>query len=274
VDEEISKDTIYTVEKISGIHSKLLNRDVDVELILPKGFENTVDKYPFLLLNDGQDNGKVRVQEAVESLTQRGLIPQIAIAAVVAGDRLQEYGVASKVDYKQRGSKAKAYAAYLIDHLLPYLEYRYPIDLNAETNAIAGYSMGGLSALDIAWNHASVFKKVGIFSGSLWWRKRDTKSMFYSDHRDRIIHQDIRHGKFRPDLKFWFQTGTEDEFSDRNGNGVIDSIDDTLDLIAELTKKGYRPFRDIQYYEMPGGKHDTETWAKAMPEFLKWSFGK
>ena len=44
--------------------------------------------------------------------------------------------------------------------------------------------------------------------------------------------------------------------------------------IAELTKKGYRPFKEIQYYEMPGGKHDTETWAQAMPEFLKWAFGK
>lgn len=88
------------------------------------------------------------------------------------------------------------------------------------------------------------------------------------------MHQHIRRSKMRPGLKFWFQTGTEDEASDRNNNGIIDSIDDTLDLIAELTLKGYRPFKDIHYYEMQGGRHDTATWAKAMPEFLKWAFGK
>ena len=187
---------------------------------------------------------------------------------------MQEYGVASKADYLKRGAKAKAYTKYIISELVPYLIYKYPVDPLASNHAIAGYSMGGLSALDIAWNHPEVFTKVGVFSGSLWWRKRDSKSRFYSDNRDRIIHQLIRNSKFKQGLKFWLQTGTKDEQSDRNKNGVIDSIDDTLDLIVELTKKGYRPFHDIQYLEMKDGKHNTETWAEAMPHFLKWAFSK
>ena len=73
-------------------------------------------------------------------------------------------------------------------------------------------------------------------------------------------------------MKFWFQTGSQDEWGDRNENGIIDSIDDTLDLIAELTKKGYRPFRDIENLEIKDGKHNQETWARAMPYFLKWAF--
>ena len=28
-------------------------------------------------------------------------------------------------------------------------------------------------------------------------------------------------------MKFFFECGTEDETEDRNGNGIIDSIDDT-----------------------------------------------
>jgi enterochelin esterase-like enzyme len=134
--------------------------------------------------------------------------------------------------------------------------------------------MGGLSALDIAWNHPDLFEKVGAFSGSFWWRKRNSHSMFYSDHRDRLMHQEIRHGKKKENLKFWLQTGALDEIGDRNKNGIIDSIDDTLDLIAELTKKGYRPFHDIQYVEMKEGRHNLETWAEAMPIFLHWAFGK
>jgi hypothetical protein len=88
------------------------------------------------------------------------------------------------------------------------------------------------------------------------------------------MHQQIRRGKLKPGMKFWFQTGTQDEWSDRNKNGIIDSIDDTLDLIVELTKIGYRPFHDIQYLEIKDGKHNPETWAEAMPHFLTWAFGK
>ena len=46
-----------------------------------------------------------------------------------------------------------------------------------------------------------------------------------------------------------------------------------MDLISELTRKGYRPFHDIQYLEIKGGHHNLETWALAMPAFLKWAFG-
>jgi enterochelin esterase-like enzyme len=262
----------YREEKIAGVHSKLLNRDIDVNLLLPDFEEGK--QYPLLLLNDGQDMPALRLKEQLEDLVSQQLIEPIIVAGVVAGDRLQEYGVASKKDYLKRGSRAKAYSQYVTTELLPYLMYKYPIALEASHHVMAGCSMGGLSAVDIVWNHPKHFEKVGAFSGSFWWRKRDSRSSFYSDHRDRIMHHEIRHGKKKDDLKFWFQTGTLDENSDRNKNGVIDSIDDTLDLISELAKKGYRPFHDIAYYEMSGGKHNLETWAEAMPVFLKWAFGK
>lgn len=264
----------YTAEKLSGIYTKLLDREVEVELFLPPEAHSSEKKYALLLLNDGQDNASVRVKETVERLTAEGLINEIIVAGVRAGDRMQEYGVASKPDYLKRGLKAKAYTKYIVSELIPYLLYKYPVDPSPSQHAIAGYSMGGLSAMDIAWNHPEVFNKVGVFSGAMWWRKRDSKSRFYSDNRDRIMHQQIRNGKLKPGLKFWFQTGTQDERSDRNKNGVIDSIDDTLDLIVELTKKGYRPFHDIQYLELKDGKHSPETWADAMPHFLKWAFSK
>jgi enterochelin esterase-like enzyme len=88
------------------------------------------------------------------------------------------------------------------------------------------------------------------------------------------MHQQIRNGKYAPWLKFFFQCGNLDEKKDRNKNGIIDSIDDTLDLIKELEAKGYDGKKDICYVELPEGKHDVATWSKAMPEFLKWGWGK
>jgi enterochelin esterase-like enzyme len=142
---------------------------------------------------------------------------------------------------------------------------------DAAKNVIAGFSLGGLSALDIAWNYTDHFSRVGVFSGSLWWRSR-SMNRGYKDDRDRIIHQVIKTGAKREGLRFWLEAGTADETGDRNRNGVIDSIDDTIDLIRELKEKGYDHEDDIQFLLVKGGEHNQNTWGEVMPHFLKWAF--
>lgn len=261
----------YRSEKLTGIFTKILQRNVEVEILSPPVLDPG-KKYPLLILNDGQDSEAVKVKSAIEELVATKVIPEIIVAGITAADRMQEYGVAFRHDYHGRGKSAKAYAEYITKELLPYLAYRYPITDDVTQRAMAGYSLGGLSAIDIVWNHPELFGKAGVFSGSFWWRKRDSSSFFYSDYRDRLMHLQVRRGKFKPGLKFWFQTGTRDEASDRNRNGVIDSIDDTMDLITELTRKGYRPFHDIHYLEIKDGLHHPGTWAEAMPHFLRWAY--
>ena len=261
----------YHTETLKDIYTKLLHRNVEVEIMTPPEMDPG-KKYPLLLLNDGQDSNAVKVRITVERLVNNKIIPEIVVVGIPAADRMQEYGLASRPDYFGRGKMAKAYSDFVTHELLPYLTYKFPISTIPAERAMAGYSLGGLSAMDIVWNHPELFCKSGVFSGSFWWRKRDSGSFFYSDYRDRLMHLQVRRGKFKHGMKFWFQTGTLDETGDRNKNGVIDSIDDTMDLITELTRKGYRPFHDIQYLEIKGGKHDTATWAEAMPHFLTWAF--
>ncbi|HWA35999.1 MAG TPA: alpha/beta hydrolase-fold protein [Cyclobacteriaceae bacterium] len=263
----------YRSEKLTDIYTKLLQRNVAVEIMTPPGIDKN-HRYPLLVLNDGQDSDAVKVKETIERLVAEKSIPEIIVVGVMAADRMQEYGVAFRTDYFGRGKLAKAYSNFIVTELVPYITYKYPISHSNMERAMAGYSLGGLSAIDIVWNNFEVFGKAGVFSGSFWWRKRDAGSFFYSDYRDRLMHLQVRRGKFKPGMKFWFETGTLDESGDRNKNGVIDSIDDTMDLITELTRKGYRPFHDIQYLEIKGGRHNQQTWAEAMPEFLKWAFGK
>ena len=94
-----------------------------------------------------------------------------------------------------------------------------------------------------------MFKKVGVFSGTLWWRSKLFKDDAPDD--DRIIHDTFAISEKRKGLKFWLQTGTNDETSDRNNNGIIDAIDDTLDLIKILKELGYKS-KDIKYVEVEG----------------------
>jgi len=209
----------------------------------------------------------------LEELYSRKDIGSLLCVGIHAGEqRMMEYGIAGRPDYMGRGAKAGEYAKFVFDELIPAVRQRYGAQFREK--AFAGFSLGALSALDIVWQHPKEFARVGLFSGSFWWRTKDKSDPLYNENTDRIMHDEVRKGGYYPWLKLFFECGTQDESEDRNGNGIIDSIDDTLDLMAELTRKGYDATRDIKYLEIPGGHHDVETWARAMPEFLRWGWGR
>lgn len=253
------------------IDAEWLRRKVTITLLLPEGDDRT-EPLDLLLLNDGQEVQNLGLKDTLESLYETGSIKPVLVAAIHAADnRLKEYGTAGRPDHKQRGAKADVYTKFITDELLPAIKKKTGI-ADFEVTAFAGFSLGGLSAMDIAWSNPQLFDKVGVFSGSFWWRSKEP-GKGYTD-ADRIMHSIIRETVDKPDLKFWLQTGTKDETADRNKNGIIDSIDDTIDIIKELEAKGYTRPADIQYLEMVGGTHSVATWAIAMPKFLLWAFGR
>jgi enterochelin esterase family protein len=259
-----------TENKIT-IDSNLLKRSLTCTVLMPDE-DNFAEPLNLLVLNDGQETESLQLKETIEDLTNANRIKPLIVAAIHTGDeRTLEYGTAGRPDFKKRGSKAALYTEFIKSELLPAIREYTGIE-NFETTAFAGFSLGGLSALDIAWNNPQLFNKAGAFSGSFWWRSKDL-AKGYTDN-DRIMHSIIRNTAVKPSLKIWLQTGTKDETTDRNKNGIIDSIDDTIDLIKELELKGFTRPEDIQYLEMVGGSHDMPTWARAMPKFLVWAFGR
>lgn len=265
------------VESLTRIETSLkshhLQRQVRITLLLPPGYYQQGAFYPLLYLNDGQDLTTLHLEQTLARLFHAQQIPPFVVVALHANqDRKMEYGTAARPDFAGRGAKAYLHTRFVLEEVRPFVLDRYRVHPSATHHFFAGFSLGGLSALDIVWHHPDQFSRVGVFSGALWWRSIDV-GKGYNEATDRIMHALIREGTFSPELKFWFQTGTEDETNDRNNNGIIDSIEDTLDLITELKNKGYVMNRDIAYLEVQGGKHDQDTWSRALPEFLSWLFG-
>ena len=261
-----SSSEILQIE--DNIYSAYLNRTVHITLIYPKK-NNSLN---LIIFNDGQDFESLKIKQWISSLMDDNKISPILCVGIHANnERLQEYGTASQADYKNRGNKAHHHANFVLKELLPFLENSY--SLSSKNRVMAGFSLGGLSAMDIAWNHPKVFAKVGVFSGALWWRQKAEEDG-YTDENDRIMHNIVRKGEYHKNQQFWFEAGTNDETSDRNHNGIIDAIDDTLDLMKELEKHGYKKNKDIVYRQVEGGEHNQQTWSSVMPEFLTWAFGK
>ena len=271
--QSIPNTVIINTTQLTQIEEKIvsayLGREVSVTLIYPK---NISKKLPVLIFNDGQDFDALEMKLSISTLLAENKITPFFCVGIHANEhRLQEYGTASQADYKQRGAKAKQHKDFIIAELLPLLAEKYAVALKG--NTIAGLSLGGLSAMDIGWNNPEIFSKIGIFSGSFWWRQKSEEDG-YTDESDRIMHNIIKAGKYKKGMQFWFEAGTNDETSDRNNNGIIDAIEDTLDLISELEKKGYTKNNDLVYKEVECGQHNTDTWKMVLPEFLVWAFGK
>lgn len=254
-----------------SVYSEYLEREVLVDVYSPVK-QQQHEHLSLLILNDGQDLPKMPFDELLDQLITDGSIdPMICIGIHCGPERKMEYGTAYAADYKGRGAKAGLYTKFIFDELLPFIRKTYQTP-SFKDKSFAGFSLGALSAMDIVWNNPSEFNRVGIFSGSLWWRRKGYDDG-YDDENDRLMHLQIRKGGFYPWLRTFIQCGLLDEAEDRNNNGVIDSIDDALDLIIELKAKGYTD-EHIQYLELEDGKHDVPTWAKALPSFLKWGWGR
>ena len=268
---ELEKSTGIIVDS-TELSSEFLERTVKVDFYLPLNIEQPKEM-SLLLINDGQDLVSMGFDKLLDQLHQQHLISPLLCVGIHCGeDRKNEYGMMMSVDYKGRGTKASQYSRFIFEELLPYIYGSYSLD-SLKEKAFAGFSLGGLSALDITWNNPGVFQKVGVFSGSLWWRSKDRNDKDYNENNDRLMHRQIRNGQYYPGLKFFFQCGELDEFEDRNRNGVIDSIDDTIDVMKELLAKGYLEGRDMQYLQLPDGKHDVASWARSLPVFLQWGWG-
>ncbi|MEP6928255.1 MAG: alpha/beta hydrolase-fold protein [Ginsengibacter sp.] len=253
--------------------SALLNRDVTLSIFSPLQ-QIPAEEMSLLLINDGQDLEVMNFENILEELYADEKIAPVFFVGIDCGkDRKNEYGTAKILDSKGRGTKALLYHRFIFEELLPFIRSNYTLPTFKE-KSFCGFSLGGLSALDIVWNHPTEFTKVGVFSGSFWWRTVSQNDPLFDENNHRIMHNQIKNGEYYPWLKFFFETGTLDETADRNKNGIIDSIDDTQSLIEELVKKGYSPESDIQYLELKDGKHNVATWGRAFPEFLKWGWGR
>lgn len=260
------------IQQQDQLYSRHLQRQVKLNIIsTPMPGDKT--EMNLLILNDGQEIAQFRVKEIIDSLYKKDLIKPLLVVAVEAGDRMKEYGVADRPDFLKRGDKADHYDAFINNELYPFAKKNAAVR-KFKTVAIAGCSQGGLSAFDIAWNRADKINKVGVFSGSFWWRDKDDKAADYDDEKNRIILSKLKASRKKPGLQYWFYAGDKEETGDRDHDGIIDVVDDTKDLVELIKTKNVCLPDDIRFVEDPNGKHDYNAWSKQLPAFLIWAFGK
>jgi len=266
-------ETVKT-ETIPDFFSHQLGNKRDIHLFLPPSYDKDTPHAPFptLYVNDGQDMDQLHMRETLARLYAHHLIEEIIVVAIPTNeDRLHEYGTAVCANAQGLGKKAAAYGRFMIEELIPVIQAGYPVSTAASKTAVLGMSLGGLSAFDLIWNQPDTFGITGVFSGSFWWRAGEEETAVSPNKL--IAHEMVKNGNHRPDFRAFFEAATRDEESDRDNNGVIDAIQDTLELIEALELLGYQQGKELAYFQVEGGRHEYGTWSAVLPHFLRWAFG-
>jgi enterochelin esterase-like enzyme len=257
------------IEKLSNVASPQLGNRRTITVYLPPSYTHD-HEHPLLLAHDGQEMGAWNLAGALAQHHAAGLRTPVVAAIPASPDRFNEYGTAGQLNVDGLGARATEFEAFVTDTVLPRLRKRYQVARRPAQVGVMGASLGGLSAFDLAWRRPDLFGTAGLFSGSFWWRS--SNASVAEQQGSRIVHQRVRDTATKPALRLWFQAGTQDEQADRDGNGVIDAIQDTTELVDELVAKSFERGRDVAYQETAGGQHHPATWARELPEFLRWAF--
>lgn len=279
---------------------------IKLTVYLPPGYtEQTAlgTRYPVLYANDGQDMAAVGLRETLSSLyAAHDMQPVIVVAIDMLADRASGYGLSDRSSKRSVvggsrigpiGTRAFDYSEWVATELVPYIDAHYRTQAGAAGRTMLGWSLGGLNAFNLGWDYPEVFGQVGAFSPSFWLAAdRDTPQAVETT---RLAQAMVNSATQRKPLRFFFAVGGKEETNDRNGNGVIDAVEDTEDLVQGylpvdgahlrgLRDLGYsidmdyaaHPSRsaDVAFYLLPDGEHNQATWKRMLPLFLTWAYGK
>lgn len=151
--------------EITKIQSGILKDEKKLWVYTPPGFSANGDRYPLLVLFDGDRNVMWMPKILDNLIAKKQIPPMVAI--------LVDNSVPS-------GRRAELpcnipFGDFLAEELVPWSREKYHTTMNASRTIVAGSSFGGLASVFAGLRHSDVFGNVVSLSGSFWWKPEGEK---------------------------------------------------------------------------------------------------
>jgi predicted alpha/beta superfamily hydrolase len=162
------------------IEAPQLKTTKKIWVYLPKDYAASTKKYPVIYMHDAQNLfdaktsyvGEWNVDETLDSINAQVIV----IGIEHGGDkRIEE--LTPYPHPKYAGGKADNYLEFIVKTLKPKVDATYRTKTNAKNTAIMGSSLGGLVSFYAALKYPEVFGKVGCFSPSFWFNRKDINDL-------------------------------------------------------------------------------------------------
>ncbi len=228
-----------------------------VRVRLPAGYdENTVAKYPLLLMFDGQNVFDAQtatfgvaweLDEAIDLAMAEAKFQETVVVAVDHGGakRIHEYTPWPDPEYA--GGGGKDHLAWIHDQVLPSLANKYRLQAGPQSHCIGGSSLGALMALYAVGAHPEQWRCAIAMSGAWWWS--DLKIVPWLATAPGVAEHP----------RLWLDVGT-----------VKDGLENTQAVRKKLLELGWQEGPTLGYLEVKGADHSEKAWAARAPLALQY----
>ena len=217
------------------IESAILNRRHRLRVYLPPGYEeNTLARYPFAYMQDGQnlffpheafqykDWG---VKETSHILRTMQAIEDFIIVGVYSDENREE-------EYTKPGYEA--YARSIVEELVPAEKLFLRTTRDRLDRTMWGSSLGGVVSFYTAWQYPEVFGSAACMSSTFTYK---------DDLMERVLSEPKRR------VGFYLDSGWPG-----------DNYEVTVAMALALVSRGWRYGRDLLYLCFPHAAHDEKAW--------------
>jgi S-formylglutathione hydrolase len=137
--------------------------ELDVAIRLPASYDTSSRRYPvvYFLEGYGEPTRVAPLGDALDDLVAAGSAPEMIIVSVSGQNAM---GGSFYVDSPVTGNWSQA----IHDDLVAHVDRTYRTIASRDSRGVAGFSMGGFGALDLAMRHADVFGAVYALSPGLF----------------------------------------------------------------------------------------------------------
>lgn len=236
---------------VARVHysSSILGRTRRMHIYTPPGYETSDARYPVLYLLHGAsdcDDSWTSIGRAnfiLDNLIAAGKAKPMIVVMPHGHTGPFSFFMPSATAEDDRIGNAKFEEEFRTD-IQPYVEQRYRVRTDRDGRAIAGLSMGGAQACNLAFTDSQNFGYIGVFSSAAAFESLED----WANARAAVLDDPAA----RQGLKLlWLATGREDFLIDRS-----------RETVALFQQHGYQP----EFLETDGG-HTWINWQSYLNQF-------
>jgi len=237
-----------------------LGRERVVRLYLPPGYAGSRKRYPVIYMHDGQNLfddatsfvGEWGVDEAMDALAKEGF--EAIVVGIDHGDakRMSELTAWPNAKYAPV-AEGREYLRFVVEVVKPWIDAHYRTRPGRKHTAMFGSSLGALITHDAAFEHASVFSKLGEFSPSYWY----APAVYELSARQRLPRG----------TRLYLLVG------DREGKAddAEETVANTRRMEEQLRRE--QPRLRLRTRVVAGGEHNERFWRAEFPAAVRFLFG-
>jgi len=238
------------------LKSKHVDQTYEIDISLPKGYEQETARYPVLYVLDAEYNFGC-VAYIVRRLIKNGDIPKILVVGVAYNTTEDDFYLQRERDctppseiHGARAGGAENFIRFFEEELIPTIDRDYRTIPGDRT--IVGHSIGGFFGTYVLFTHPDLFGKYLIVSPSLW----------YS--RDVIFQYEREFAERNKTLiaAVFLSTGKDES------EQMIRTTDQMIRTIEARKYEGLR-FAHL----MPEGEHHRSVFPYAFTKGIRWLLG-